>query len=79
MNNNYIVPTLVKRPTVEIIGLTAVMESDTAYIIPRLDATLLDIMVESNSVNGKRHRSIKIRLHLNQSMSRTKSIDNVGL
>ncbi len=51
MEKCYMAPTLVKRPTVEIMGLTAVIESETAYMIPRLDATLLDMMVESNSVN----------------------------
>jgi hypothetical protein len=44
---------------VEIVGLTAVMESDTAYMIPRRDATLLDIIVESNSVNGKRIKRLR--------------------
>lgn len=36
------------------------MESDTAYIIPRLDATLLEMMVESNSVEGITNSSISI-------------------
>lgn len=36
------------------------IESDTAYIIPRLDATLLEMMVESNSVEGIPNSSISI-------------------
>lgn len=36
------------------------IESDTAYIIPRLDATLLEMMVESNSVEGITNSSISI-------------------
>jgi hypothetical protein len=55
-----------------------VIESETAYMIPRLDATLLEMIVESNSVNWKRHWVIKIRLYLNQSILGTKSIHNVG-
>lgn len=39
------------------VGLTAVIESDTAYMIPRRDATLLDMIAESNSVNEKENEA----------------------
>jgi hypothetical protein len=50
-------------------------------MIPRLDATLLDIIVESNSTNGKRIESLRaswIRQFLKQSESGTESTHNVG-
>lgn len=56
-------------PAVDIVGLTAVIESDTAYMIPCLEAMLLEMMVESNS-KGKRegqqgiYKSIVGRLFL---------------
>ena len=75
------IPTLIKRPTVEIVGLTAVMESDTAYMIPRLEATLLDIMVESNSVSGKENKAFAcfldqrvITIRLNQVPNRSTTL-----